>query len=146
MTNAHSKHQADEYTQYKTDFESFIDDCAQRLINNQNEIISVGGHKNLMSQPGYIAECFVVAITSQDKQKVCLNRDLVCRAEDDGTLSVFWKNDQKIKKKDMNRRCSCGKWENAKLFKKCSRCENIYYCSKECQVADWSEHKQFCKH
>jgi hypothetical protein len=29
--------------------------------------------------------------------------------------------------------------------KKCSRCEKIYYCSKECQAKDWTKHKAVCK-
>jgi hypothetical protein len=29
--------------------------------------------------------------------------------------------------------------------KKCSRCTQVYYCSRECQVADWSRHKPDCK-
>jgi hypothetical protein len=32
----------------------------------------------------------------------------------------------------------------AKLMK-CQRCKAIYYCSKECQVADWKGHKRMCK-
>ena len=30
--------------------------------------------------------------------------------------------------------------------KYCSRCRNVTYCSRECQVADWSEHKSACDH
>jgi hypothetical protein len=26
----------------------------------------------------------------------------------------------------------------------CSRCRSVTYCSRECQVADWSDHKEFC--
>ena len=29
--------------------------------------------------------------------------------------------------------------------KTCSRCHSEYYCSKECQKADWKNHKQICK-
>eukprot|EP00931_Biecheleriopsis_adriatica_P073787 TRINITY_DN48007_c0_g1_i1.p1 TRINITY_DN48007_c0_g1~~TRINITY_DN48007_c0_g1_i1.p1 ORF type:complete len:987 (-),score=166.43 TRINITY_DN48007_c0_g1_i1:47-2764(-) len=28
---------------------------------------------------------------------------------------------------------------------KCSRCLRVYYCSKECQVKDWENHKTICK-
>ena len=29
--------------------------------------------------------------------------------------------------------------------KRCSVCQRVYYCSKECQRADWSTHKQSCE-
>jgi len=32
-----------------------------------------------------------------------------------------------------------------KNMKKCSRCRNTYYCSRECQTKDWKEHKKVCK-
>jgi hypothetical protein len=41
----------------------------------------------------------------------------------------------------------CVKYEKlggAKLMK-CQRCKVIYYCSKECQVANWKSHKKTCK-
>jgi hypothetical protein len=44
--------------------------------------------------------------------------------------------------------CNCKKLEtqmdNA-LLMKCQRCKVAYYCSKECQVADWKNHKKPCK-
>lgn len=27
----------------------------------------------------------------------------------------------------------------------CNRCKKMWYCSRECQVADWSKHKPNCK-
>ncbi len=29
-------------------------------------------------------------------------------------------------------------------YKVCSRCKISNYCSKECQIADWKEHKKYC--
>ena len=35
----------------------------------------------------------------------------------------------------------CGKLANSR----CSRCKSEWYCSKECQIKRWKEHKQICK-
>ena len=44
-----------------------------------------------------------------------------------------------------NPQCSIpnGEVERSKT-KYCSRCRNVTYCSRECQVADWSRHKLNC--
>ncbi|GFH52501.1 hypothetical protein CTEN210_08977 [Chaetoceros tenuissimus] len=42
---------------------------------------------------------------------------------------------------------TCGKQEQddgSKLMK-CARCKSVSYCSRECQVKDWKEHKSYCK-
>lgn len=40
---------------------------------------------------------------------------------------------------------SCGKTESQEVkIKKCSMCMKAKYCSKECQIADWQEHKVKC--
>jgi hypothetical protein len=39
----------------------------------------------------------------------------------------------------------CGLWDRGDTrFKKCSRCERAYYCSKECQTAAWPAHRSAC--
>ena len=40
---------------------------------------------------------------------------------------------------------NCKKKDRDYLFKKCSRCKVYYYCSKKCQLEDWSHHKHLCK-
>lgn len=35
--------------------------------------------------------------------------------------------------------------DNLKPISKCSRCLNIKYCGRECQLKHWPEHKPFCK-
>ncbi|XP_062565075.1 zinc finger MYND domain-containing protein 10 homolog [Armigeres subalbatus] len=37
---------------------------------------------------------------------------------------------------------SCGK----PAEKKCSKCNSTYYCSRNCQIADWTKHKELCHH
>lgn len=38
----------------------------------------------------------------------------------------------------------CFRCGSAEHLRECSRCRGIRYCSKECQAADWSVHKQAC--
>mmetsp|Transcript_102198 Transcript_102198/g.329706 ORF Transcript_102198/g.329706 Transcript_102198/m.329706 type:complete len:834 (+) Transcript_102198:170-2671(+) len=38
----------------------------------------------------------------------------------------------------------CGKGDGARL-QKCSKCEKVVYCSKECHDLDWPNHQSFCK-
>jgi hypothetical protein len=48
----------------------------------------------------------------------------------------------------VKRCCNCEKTEtqmDGALLMKCQRCKVVYYCSKECQVADWKSHKEKCK-
>ena len=40
----------------------------------------------------------------------------------------------------------CGKEEEpGAKFKKCGKCEDVCYCSRECQKAHWKEHKKECQ-
>ena len=43
---------------------------------------------------------------------------------------------------EVNKPCGhCGKPEGKQ---RCSRCKVVYYCGRECQQADWKEHKKTC--
>jgi hypothetical protein len=39
----------------------------------------------------------------------------------------------------------CGRCGMQGKLKMCSTCKKAFYCSKECQQADWKEHKKMCK-
>ena len=43
----------------------------------------------------------------------------------------------------------CNKMEQSMNFQKglmvCAQCKSAFYCSRECQVADWKTHKKFCR-
>lgn len=41
---------------------------------------------------------------------------------------------------------TCKKLETLELkMRNCSRCKKAHYCSKECQVKHWGEHKKVCQ-
>lgn len=39
----------------------------------------------------------------------------------------------------------CEKCHSTENLRECSKCHHAAYCSRECQVADWSTHKNLCK-
>lgn len=58
-------------------------------------------------------------------------------------MSKAVKKCKKDKELGLEFKCPCGKKD--KEMKKCGRCKKIYYCSKECQIKDWQNHKSECK-
>ena len=44
-----------------------------------------------------------------------------------------------------NSDCKCRSLSINTRLDKCSKCQDIYYCSRECQVAHWPEHRSRCK-
>ena len=43
-------------------------------------------------------------------------------------------------------RAGCGAVESCpKAFKTCARCHSVFYCRRDCSVADWPAHKRECK-
>ncbi len=48
-------------------------------------------------------------------------------------------------RRTVKNRIGCSKCEKTSDLMKCSGCEAVYYCSRGCQVADWQEHKKWCK-
>jgi len=109
-------------------------------------------------QQGFVF--FVVQCSSHSSKQVGqLNAEVF---ECTGCLSVRycseecqradWNERHKPKCKEMNERrlnprkfdvcASCGK-SNAK--QQCTGCMKTRYCSRECQMSHWSEHKEECK-
>lgn len=59
-------------------------------------------------------------------------------------LKRFRKGGRNIRFGQVKTYCvKCGKF--LEKVKKCSRCKIAFYCSRECQKEDWSEHKKHCK-
>ncbi|RDB16942.1 hypothetical protein Hypma_002611 [Hypsizygus marmoreus] len=59
----------------------------------------------------------------------------------DSNKPSHWKGQSRVQKA-----CHwCGKKQEDKAFQACSRCKEVIYCSKECQVASWPHHKAGCK-
>jgi len=49
------------------------------------------------------------------------------------------------KKSKKERCCKCQKSMPIKELFRCARCKNVLYCSQQCQITDWSQHKKECK-
>jgi hypothetical protein len=42
--------------------------------------------------------------------------------------------------------CAKADIHDGNTLKRCGNCKAVRYCSSECQVADWSNHKKMCRH
>jgi hypothetical protein len=62
------------------------------------------------------------------------------RIIDDGPAAASAAAADAQKKQCMN--ATCGAMD--KPMRKCSRCKAVWYCSPQCQAADWRAHKQHC--
>ncbi|CZT49523.1 uncharacterized protein RSE6_10384 [Rhynchosporium secalis] len=92
------------------------------------------------------------ATALEDRLKLAAVRKELChiRVGDEASSEIaldVWETVVKQLKKMTGPKC--GKCENnpaenAKLLR-CGGCENIEYCSKACQKADWKEHKIICR-
>ncbi len=63
------------------------------------------------------------------------------------SISPLWCMDGDLKTKveiKICNKCETSKDEEVPL-KRCGVCKAVYYCSKECQRADWHEHKKVCQ-
>lgn len=68
---------------------------------------------------------------------------LLARSRDDlKALANVYGDDSFEEAAGLSPRCAlCGA---ADAHKRCSRCRNAFYCSRECQVKDWNAHKPMC--
>lgn len=63
-----------------------------------------------------------------------------------GMRATPYQMDTKGETKFIHRCNNCKKFENLnETYKHCSRCKKVFYCSRDCQVADWKNHKLSCK-
>lgn len=78
---------------------------------------------------------------------VCTNQGCVLAAHQrmEGVMASLEKEDGVKGLQSKSRRDCCTCLKTATKILKCSRCKAAYYCSKQCQLKDWSVHKKFCK-
>lgn len=69
-----------------------------------------------------------------------LNIDLFCSKQCKKLVATTYKNQNIQKPTTMCKVCL----KTGKDVKRCGRCQRVYYCSRECQKSDWSEHKVDC--
>ena len=70
-------------------------------------------------------------------------RDLVNVIKDLYNMSM--EGIKKIKDKYVCITSGAKEGENDRDLLRCGKCKKVHYCCMECQVKDWTNHKQFCK-
>ena len=90
--------------------------------------------------------CFVTearfkfgAELTEERIRQRISKDVNSVDLDDSTTSDTWK----ITIKYLCMNCDKGKYDGLKLSK-CGGCKQVAYCSRECQKADWKNHKSSC--
>lgn len=86
-----------------------------------------------MVSPILEADCNYRALVKGDRQQKQL--DALDKAQFVGSLASVMDTDRCI---------CCGTVKAKKSLRKCHRCKMARYCTKECQVKDWPNHKEVC--
>jgi hypothetical protein len=130
-------------------FMKSMEEYSLLFIKNPEMGININ-KKFTMNHPRHCEQQSIALVMSHfiaihDVNKTLAHRDIICFKQHDNTTNLFFKpNRVKMPKNQSTRLCSCGKWASALIMKKCGRCKDVYYCSKECQTKDWAEHKTTC--
>jgi len=89
---------------------------------------------------------FATKMNADELYKLQEEKGAMCVRIPNYTPVIDW-----MKKNDLDYKKICGNCnkleksnKDSKLLK-CGGCKIQYYCSKECQVKDWKEHKKICK-
>ena len=64
----------------------------------------------------------------------------------DGAKESAAANQTDYKGRNVSKKCNgCGMNDDMEALKRCASCGKVWYCSRECQKADWKVHKKTCK-
>lgn len=113
------------------------------VVDNHEDIVEnlIDAKANVVAKDvdGYTA--LDRAISINNLSIVTLVMKAVCTKQN---KSFIPKNTVKLIKKSSGIELVCYSCEEVKKLKKCGNCESVYYCSRECQAADWPTHKHIC--
>ncbi|XP_057178105.1 putative protein MSS51 homolog, mitochondrial [Triplophysa rosa] len=99
----------------------------------------------------YSLDCNVPGLSQVilDKLKMKDYKDYRAALEGKGEVGFYSHKEMFQNLEDTFKFCACcsklpSNLPDPRALKRCIKCLNVYYCSKECQRKDWSLHKKFC--
>jgi len=108
--------------------------CAIAEYNGEEVRVDVAKH--LMKHGG--------SVDLEDRNRMTIRKMTTIPILDSSMNKRILKYARKTDTADSKRRCKlCSKVEEESHL--CARCQSAVYCSAECQLQDWNEHKKHCK-
>lgn len=120
-----------------TDWETMVTNMIVVKGKNELDAMKRAGKDVVMR----ITSTLNLPVSCKSLQETCSDKDLVFSLERMRTneLSLYMESSSRCQE--------CGKVQvqnNSIKLSKCGKCECAWYCSRECQVKNWKDHKQLC--
>lgn len=119
-----------------TEMHLFVDACGQQ--KKKCKVCNVSG--SLKKCNGCDAKGIFIFYCSEKCQKKDWKK-----GHKNHCFSTAIENNEEEKKQEEIEKCkTCG--ANTSTLKKCSGCQSVLYCNRECQKRDWKNHRHECIH
>ena len=77
---------------------------------------------------------------------ILVDTSCIRRSKCDCTKELYYKLKKSTRRMSLCQNPKCFVVKDIRYMMECSNCKTIQYCSKECAMAHYSEHKEFCRH